>query len=503
MFDKKILCIGNNQIDTDILVTDLASINSTVNHGLLTVDTSADQHGYYHTSLTDVTSGQIKTLAPTFDLILMLDQPSEQWSHWKLLLSTYKLMKVLDKLGYPVEYKNNKNIQNFIEFETLINNKSFCIYPWINYVEDNGNLRTCVRTSNFMTKVKDLKNWQDDPYFNKVRTAMLEGQQVPNNCNHCYKYERKNIESYREFETMEWVAKLNLQSKQDLAEIDHPYYYEIRINNKCNLMCRSCKPEHSSSIEKEFKKHNIAFPYNQTFAYGSLEAIDIDKLSSRVRVYLTGGDPASQVEVYDWMEKCIEQGKTDFDFTLGTSAAKLNQRFLKLTEKFTNMNFSISIDGYGKVNDYWRWGSHWDTVIRNTKILQSQGHTISINCVPGIYNVTNLHLLLEFLDREFPQCGLYLQLNHLLMQSAFNHPDAEAVIRSMKACRKTNAYHKDGKSVKTLIDQIHDHYSNNPKFDQALLKEFFEYNDKLDKVRDVRLADYIPELAVCKKYLDS
>lgn len=501
MFNQKILCVGNNSITTDEFVSQLAQTNNTVNHGLVIDVDCIVVPGYYHTSLADLNSGQVIALAKKFDRVVMLDQPAEQWSHWKVLLSTYKLMKDLEKTGASVDFRNNRNVANFQEFETLIDNKSFCIYPWINYVEDNGSLRTCVRTSNKVTNVIELKNWKTDPKFDTIRDSMLAGNKLPNNCGFCYKYEQKNIESYREFETLEWIAKLNLQSAEQLKDIEHPYYYEIRINNKCNLMCRSCKPEHSSSIQKEYTKHGIIFPYAQQFAYGNLSAIDINTLSEKVRVYLTGGDPATQVEVYDWMEACISQGRTDFDFTLGTSAAKLNKRFLKLTEKFTNMNFSISIDGYDKVNDYWRWGSDWHTVIANTKILEAQGHTISINCVPGIYNVTNLHLLLEFLDQEFPRCGLYLQLNHLPMQSAFNHPDADAVMKSMDACKKTNAYHRDGKSVKTLINSVYDYYANNPTVDLNLLKQFFEYNDKLDSVRNVQLKDYIPELDACRKYI--
>jgi hypothetical protein len=34
--------------------------------------------------------------------------------------------------------------------------------------------------------------------------------------------------------------------------------------------------------------------------------------------------------------------------------------------------------------------------------------------------------------------------------------------------------------------------------DLVALKEFFSYNDKLDKLRNVALNDYIPELETCR-----
>jgi hypothetical protein len=121
--------------------------------------------------------------------------------------------------------------------------------------------------------------------------------------------------------------------------------------------------------------------------------------------------------------------------------------------------------------------------------------------VPGMYNVTNLHLLLEYLDIEFPHAGLYLQVNHFSFQSAFNHPNAEIVLESLERCKKTRSYYSDGRSAKTTIDSLFDHYSNNPKFNPNILRSFFEYNDKLDQARNVQLGDYIPELEECRKYI--
>ena len=230
-----------------------------------------------------------------------------------------------------------------------------------------------------------------------------------------------------------------------------------------------------------------------------MDRIDISTLDPSVRVYLTGGEPTVIADVYRFMENCIAAGKTDFDFTLGTNAVKISNKFLELADHFTNMNFSVSIDGFGKINDYWRWGSDWNTIVQNTKLLQSRGHNISINCVPGIYNVTNLHLLYEFLDKEFPQTTVYLQLNYEPLQSAWNHPNAEMVVESMRRCKQTKVYFADGKSNKSMLDQFYDYYSNNPKPNLEDLKKFFEFNDKLDAARGSKLGDYIPELEECRK----
>jgi len=507
MFNKKILCVGDNSRDTDLRVTNMAIKDTTVNHGLIDSDQFRPEHpGYYHVSLPDLSAGGIITIAEYFDSIVMLDQPYEAWSHHKILLSTYRLMTNLESLGHDVVYKQNQNIQVYENFfaDMLEKNKSFCMYPWIERLEEGERFRLCARSiANPKILTDHTVSWQENPNYKSLRQRMLAGERLPKYCSVCYDYESKGIESYRQFESKEWISKLNIQSVNDLYELEHPYYYEVRLNNKCNLACRGCRPSYSSRIEEEYKKFNITYPGVQSWDYSTIDIIDIDTLTSASRVYLTGGEPTVMRDVYEFMERCIALGKTDFDFTIGTNAAVISKKFLNLSEKFTNMNFSTSLDGYGKINDYWRWGSDWDQVIANTKALEAQGHTISINCVPGIYNVTNLHLLFEFLDQEFPQAGMYLQLNYNDEQSAYNHPNAELVLESMRRCQQTKTYYVDGKSVKTGIDSLIAHYSNNPVCDLELLKGFFDYNDQMDRARNVRLADYIPELEECRKYLSS
>lgn len=504
MFNKKVLCLGNNGSNTDIKTLDLAINDQTTNHGLV-VDPIfiPDLPGYYHTSIIDINTGGIIQLAKNFDTIILLDQPVDQWTHWKPLLSTYKIMVELDKLGYNTVYKDNDNIQKYKLFDNLTTeNKSFCIYPWINMVEGNGHLNICARSNNKVTTIKELTNWQTDPNYQKIRQSMLKGEQLPNHCSVCYDYEAKGIESYRQFETKDWIAKLNISSIEELNDIKQPYYYEIRLSNKCNLMCRSCKPAHSHLIDNEYKKFNIIYPRHQSFEYSSIDHVDINTLNKDTRVYLTGGEPTIMSEVLAFMKQCIDLGRTDFDFTLGTNGQKISPKFLELSKHFTNMNFSVSLDGYGKINDYWRWGSDWDTVIKNAHLLESCGHNISINTVPGIYNVTNLHLLFEFLDRDFPHSGVYLQINNIGFQSAYNHPNPAAVVESMEKCKQTKTYYSDGKSNRTAVDSLYDYYSNNPVCNLKDLKQFFDYNDQLDQARNVRLIDYIPELEAGRQYIN-
>ena len=497
MFKQKILCLGTNDSSTDLAVNNLAQAYKTINHGLLdTINTDIDV-GYYHTSVADLSSGEIVKLAEKFDKVRLLDQPRSEWSHWKILLTSYKVCLELEQKGIRVDYRHNKNTKSFNTFYKLTHseNSSFCIYPFVLLTEDQGHVTTCARSSTkIVDSIEAVGDYKTSPKFQEIRSKMLRGEKVLPHCRTCYEYEKKGIESSRQFETMDWVSKLELESLEDLEKLEHPNYYEIRLSNKCNLMCRSCRPEHSHLIEKEYKIHNIEHPRPLPFKFSSFSHVDIKSLNNKSRIYLTGGEPTVMQDFYDFCEQCIELDHTDFDFTIGTNAQTFTPKFWKTINHFSNMNFSVSVDGYGKYNDYQRWKSDFETVMANSKKLEEQGHNVTFLVVPGIFNVTNLHLLFEYFDTHFPRTALYVQINHNELQSAYNHPNPELVIESMKKCQQTKIYHSDGRSCKTTIDSILAYYSKDPTLNIRLLERFFEYNDKIDLARNVKLKDYIPEL---------
>jgi molybdenum cofactor biosynthesis enzyme MoaA len=505
MFNKKILCLGNNSEDTDKQVYFMSRKNKTKNHGLMNkIDSNLTDYGFYHVSLVDLSAGQIIKIANQFDQIILLDQPESTWSSNILLFSTFNLMVELEKNGLDTNFRNNSNIARYSYFDNLFQqNKSFCIYPWIELTEQNEKITLCARSEVEVTTRQKLHDWRNDSNFNEIRQKMLLGEKLDEHCEVCYYYEDNNIESYRQFDSKYWISRLGIDSLQDLEKITHPYFYEVRLSNKCNLMCRSCNPSYSHLIEQEVKTHKLTFfdDSEKFYKYTAIDIIDIESLNSKSMVYLTGGEPTIINDVFKFMQDCINRKRTDFHLTFSTNGMKFSQKFIDLTRHFNNVNFSFSMDGYDKVNDYWRWNSKWNTLVSNAKLMQSLGHQVNINCVPGIYNVTNLHLLYEFLDKEFPFTTVYLQLNYEKNQSAMNHPDAELVVKSMERCMQTGTYYSDGKSNKTTIDRLHSHYSKNPECNLSDLKNFFEYMDTLDKIRDVRMKDYIPELDDCRKFL--
>jgi sulfatase maturation enzyme AslB (radical SAM superfamily) len=510
MFDKKILCLGTNSKATDDQTFELANLDQTTNHGLISDSNFIPTDpGYYHTSIVDVSSGGIVALAKHFDQIKMLDQSYDVWSHWKVLLSTYKIMVQLEKLGYSTDFRTNESVQSIIFLSELLEtNKRFCLYPWIHLLEEYGEVYLCSKGGPGMgvKLLKDIKDWRTDPEFVEVRRKMLAGE-FNEKCQLCYHEQESGFTSTRVHESMDWGVKLNIKSLDDLKKFELPVFYEVRPSNKCNLQCRMCSPHNSDLIDKEYKKINILpseIPPDRKRIWGSYDHIDIENLLPESRIYFTGGEPTIIPEFYAFLEKCIDLGRTDLDITFNTNAQKISDKLINLLNKFENVNFSVSIDGYGKVNDYIRWGSNWEKIVDNLHRIKDAGFFVSLEAIPSIWNITNLHLLYEFADVEFPTSTMFLQQTywHDDTITIYNHPNPKLVVESMNKIKQTKMYYSDARDNKSIVDTILEYYQNDDyTCNLDTLRKFFEFNDKLDLSRNVRLVDYIPELEESRRYL--
>jgi hypothetical protein len=501
---NRILCIGNNTEDTDVKTRALAAQDSVECHGLLsdldgevTLD-SINKSGYYHTSVYDIEYGKLLRFSQNFNKVIILDQPKDQYSHPDAFFKTIQLAKELKQ--YIEVTLLNPNFESAINFfEDLVNtNKSFCIFPFIELLTNqrtDGQTTVCCRSTTPVAKLSEIKSFKTDKNYKAIRDKMLNGTLVPEHCSSCYKLEDKNILSARQQETIEWANRLNLTSLDDLENIEYPAYYEIRPSNVCNLQCRMCGPAGSHLLGKEYKKIGLIkeLPPKERSDFDIVDFRNLKKL------YVAGGEPTAMPEFYDFVDRCIAEKKI-FDFTVNTNATKLNGRFKKQLKLLPHLQFIVSLEGIGDLNHYIRWPSNWDNIVENMKYLVNNNHIISINTTVSIYNVIHLYELFKWLDDEFPGILIHAQLvgskNDML--SALQFPDSKVALYKLLPIQQLKCYNND-KLLKSLVDGLISHYRSDTGVDQEKLKLFFEFNDKLDNSRNIKLADYIPELEQFRK----
>lgn len=487
MFVKKILCIGSNHEITDKIVHALSVKHKTKNHGLVNNTKEINfQFGFYHTSIVDLNLAEIESIAPAFDKILVLDIQDKFWNHPDEFYLTKNLADRLEK-NFTVEWENPKSATRLDYWKKLVSeNKSFCIFPFIELWIDDEHTRLCCRSDVPIEKVDNL-DWANGSNLSKIRTKMINGELLPSHCKQCYEYENLGMLSARQQETVEWANRLNLKSIKDLEKITKPVYYEIRPSNKCNLMCRTCKPKWSSLIEQEY----VTNGWRKNFINIKRFNFEIVDLNNVKKLYVGGGEPTAMIEFYNFLNLCIQKGKTDFEFLVNSNCAKISDKLLDKFSKFSNLSFLVSIDGYKKVNDYARWLSDWDTVIANVNKLK-ENHKVAFNVTVSIYTVASLLELLKFLDINFPESLVHCSIAVGHNISPFVFPDSKFIISQIDKMKTLNCVKKDNLLL-SFVEGLEQKFKTN-QMNTTELKQFFEFNDKLDQSRHSRLKDYIPEL---------
>lgn len=489
--------MGNNTKDTDIRSQKLAATQGLLCHGLLSeLENSIPEdfvpcQGYYHSSVYDITRYNLIKLAEKFDSVIVLDQDCDEYSHPDAFYNTIQTAKQIAQI-VPVKFLNEDHASGISFFENLVNhNPSFCIFPFIELLVNNSNTTVCCRSQTPIVAIDNLQNYATDSNYQAIRSKMVAGQKIPEHCGSCYHYEDLGIRSARQQETVEWANRLGLNSLEDLAQIQHPVYYEVRPSNVCNLQCRMCVPESSHLIAKEYQQLGLIKNY-QNLEYTNFDFVKIEYIK---KLYVAGGEPTAMPEFYDFLDRCIQLQHTNFEFVINTNATKINNKFRQQMQQFSNLQFTISVDGVGDLNHYIRWPSNWNNIIDNVHYLQDNNHVISFNITVSIYNILRFHELLKFLDSEFSGALVHVQLAASVDDrlSALNYPDSNEVLSTLIEIRKLNNYRNDP-LLASFVEGLINHYSTDYKHNATKLREFFKFNDQLDQSRGIVLQNYIPEL---------
>ena len=127
---------------------------------------------------------------------------------------------------------------------------------------------------------------------------------------------------------------------------------------------------------------------------------------------MTGGEPTIIKRNLDYIDKMIQNGHAgDVELIFTTNATNINKNFIEKSKKFKSVSFNVSIDAVGKLANYIRNPSDWNTIDKNMKTLYKNGMGVSFNTTIQWLNMTRLSEIFSYLknsDIEFG--GIWLQL---------------------------------------------------------------------------------------------
>ena len=329
--------------------------------------------------------------------------------------------------------------KNWLPIRSM-SNKKFCPLPWINLsIDVNGSLRPCCRyyQPNAQTnyKLPFIYNGQLDKLYNsddwqKLRQAFINGEQ-PHECSMCWNDEQGSIKSYRE--TFVETKKIDI-SQVDFTKltVDSPLTLDLKLNNVCNLKCRICGPQASSTYAKEHKiLWGIDLPDSEYWTQDKItdtknEEI-ISQWSSNIQhIEMTGGEPMTSPENVKILSLLSEQSDlAEKTMLINTNVTHWNQNLINFLKKFKKTTICLSIDDLEERQEYHRYPSNWEVILKNVdKFINLRDEHPNIEvilfCTVSNFNVYYL-----------PEYAAWAKSKHLFVHYNILHKNEKYNIRNL------------------------------------------------------------------------
>lgn len=232
-------------------------------------------------------------------------------------------------------------------------------------------------------------------YYAK-KSLEMESEWIPE-CRECEKLEQDGITSDRQY------------AETVCTGADYEYW-DLELNNTCNLACRMCAPRSSSTFAKLVSDNKTlewdsSYLQTQNKRWFKDSAIDniLEKIIHAKYIKFTGGEPFLIPQISVIVDHLIEQQVSkNIVLHFITNGTQPMTRWVDKFKHFDRVDVDISIDAVGKRYEYIRPGAKWDLVKKNIEFLvenHSDKCKVTLTSFPMLLNYNNLYEISEIAEQ--------------------------------------------------------------------------------------------------------
>lgn len=299
-----------------------------------------------------------------------------------------------------------------------------------------------------ISNVTPKKYYVRDRVLNNLRYEMLtpgsDLEMVEQVCSSCRKQEKNYGRSRRQaslkiisnnydlWPRIEMVvqrfklALMRLDKREDALFSERLFEVQVKaFGNKCNLDCYMCIPFDSSvrteTMHGEHMEDQKVFSEGYMQKIGTVSSDRVDEIIEQIvalapyiyNLKLIGGEPLVMKPFYKLLEKIVETGESQHmycKYQTNMSVIEFDRvKISKFIPDFERFEFTVSLDAYGKANDYIRRRSNWDEIVNNVRHVNEYPNVfVNINGAISFLSVLRFHELIAwFKDNQ----DLFDQIN--------------------------------------------------------------------------------------------
>ena len=362
-----------------------------------------------------------------------------------------------------------------------------------------------------MNRDKITDSWNSE-YLKDMRLKLINGEKHKN-CQRCYLQEELGHISMRDEKGMaELIKNTNTDGSYDVK----PHHLELHFGNLCNLSCKMCSQNFSTTIGKELLKMGEQDPDFLTWVKKESGAVNnwtgqLDmvydwfkntKIKNEVFEHVSknvtslnviGGEPTVIKEFFELLDYCY-RNKTlgDKKVMIHSNMTNINPKLTKWLGDIKSWQIAASVDGVNERNRYIRYPSDWNTIVKNIKFyieVKDKFKNGNINFGPAIQllNIDQLVDLISFFE-EISNGDAYIGFfSHVkypiicdydIAPTDWKHKVSEKLEKEIGKVR----YDENVAGIRTHINGLRNEtFSEEQK--KTYQKMFVRYNDTQDRLR--------------------
>jgi MoaA/NifB/PqqE/SkfB family radical SAM enzyme len=427
------------------------------------------------------------------------------------------------------------NLSKKLNKEYLLKeSKSFCMAPWIHmHIWPNGEAFPCciVQPEDIKVTGKNRKGmansnnsaikeiWNCET-LRQLRLNMIDDK-PSQMCNKCYELENTaDVWTLRKNLNKEFAHHFDrIKNTHEDGTHDDPqfYYWDIRFNNLCNMKCRSCGPEFSTSWWDDRKIQNPKYKTEKFTSLTNKQGFwdEIKPLINNIEsVYFAGGEPLITDEHYTMLDTWLESNRQDVvKISYTTNFSHLGHKgknVLDYWKKFKNVDVVASLDASYERAEWLRKGTNWKKIVQNRIKMKNECPDTVFGFTPTV-SAFNVWHLPDF-HREWCELGyiepwdirinILTHPNQMRMQILpyeFKQEIKEKWLKHFDWLRSQyNLGPDDGKEMFVMLEGLINFlFKEDRSYD---IPHLLKREAVWDKIRNESMWEIFPELEILKRY---
>lgn len=279
----------------------------------------------------------------------------------------------------------------------------------------SGHLKNNDGTPMKLNDISSINDLYNSEHMKQIRRNMLAGER-PKECTECFKIEDFGGQSRRMSSLNNYKQNINfidsfLGTKDDGGIVPKVQFLDISLSNVCNLKCIMCSPPHSTLMKEEFDQFsdNKQIGYDNSTYKGALslknnssmfDLFSDEELESIEVILFSGGEPLIDIKHKAFLKKLISlKIASKITISYNTNMTYLSSDLLEIWNQFYKVDLNISVDAYGKLNEYIRKNSNWNQFEKNVQTVINHPKTlIRFQTTVQALNITELIPLYEWIQ---------------------------------------------------------------------------------------------------------